>query len=112
MRTSEADASFYLCGVQALGALAFGLIDGLKPLDMLIGAENGYAAEAHVLPTLRGARFTGGLWVGRFLKTCTWQQLTEEGPWYLAPAVETISHGENFAGRGSTPATRLEATGV
>ena len=33
----------------------------------------------HVLPTMGAARYTGGLWVGKFLKTCTYQRLTEEG---------------------------------
>ena len=33
----------------------------------------------HVLPTMRAARYTGGLWVGKFLKTCTYQRLTDEG---------------------------------
>lgn len=62
----------------------------------------------HVLPTLRGARYTGGLWVGKFLKTCTWQQLTEEGTRYVAPAVETICEAENLAGHGLTATMRLE----
>jgi sulfopropanediol 3-dehydrogenase len=31
----------------------------------------------HVLPTGRGARYTGGLWVGEFLKTVTYQEVTD-----------------------------------
>ncbi|HUB77093.1 MAG TPA: histidinol dehydrogenase, partial [Solirubrobacteraceae bacterium] len=46
MRTSGADAVVCLGGVQALAALAFGLIDGLPPVDMLVGAGNAYVAEA------------------------------------------------------------------
>ena len=45
----------------------------------------------HVLPTMRAARYTGGLWVGKFLKTCTYQRLTEEGTRRVAPAVAAIS---------------------
>ena len=32
----------------------------------------------HTLPTRRAARYTGGLWVGKFIKTCTYQQITPE----------------------------------
>ena len=66
----------------------------------------------HVLPTLRGARYTGGLWVGKFLKTCTYQQLTEEGTRAVAPAVEAICEAENFAGHGLTATMRLERARV
>ena len=66
----------------------------------------------HVLPTLRGARYTGGLWVGKFLKTCTYQELTEEGTRAVAPAVEAICEAENFAGHGLTAAMRLERAGA
>jgi sulfopropanediol 3-dehydrogenase len=66
----------------------------------------------HVLPTLRGARYTGGLWVGKFLKTCTYQELTEEGTRRVAPAVESICEAENFAGHGLTATMRLERAGA
>ncbi len=46
MRTSGADAVLCLGGVQALAAMAFGLIDGLEPVDMLVGAGNAFVAEA------------------------------------------------------------------
>lgn len=62
----------------------------------------------HVLPTRGGARYTGGLWVGKFLKTCTYQQLTAEGTLRVAPAVEAICRAENFAGHGLTATMRRE----
>ena len=46
MQTSGADAVLCLGGVQALAAMAFGLIDGLEPVDMLVGAGNAFVAEA------------------------------------------------------------------
>ena len=46
MATSGADAVVCLGGVQALAALAFGLIDDLPAVDMLVGAGNAYVAEA------------------------------------------------------------------
>ena len=39
----------------------------------------------HVLPTAGAARYTGGLWVGKFLKTVTYQRLTDEGTRRVAP---------------------------
>ena len=33
----------------------------------------------HILPTSRAARYTGGVWVGKFLKTCTYQRMTPRG---------------------------------
>lgn len=41
----------------------------------------------HTLPTLRAARYTGGVWVGTFLKTCTYQSMTPEAAAELAPLV-------------------------
>jgi sulfopropanediol 3-dehydrogenase len=65
----------------------------------------------HVLPTLGGARYTGGLWVGKFLKTCTWQRLTPEGTRRVAPAVAAICEAEHFAGHRLTATMRLERAG-
>jgi sulfopropanediol 3-dehydrogenase len=65
----------------------------------------------HVLPTMRAARYTGGLWVGKFLKTCTWQRLTEEGTRRVAPAVAAISSAERLEGHALTATRRLERLG-
>ena len=65
----------------------------------------------HVLPTMRAARYTGGLWVGKFLKTCTWQRLTEEGTRRVAPAVAAISAAERLDGHALTATRRLERLG-
>jgi sulfopropanediol 3-dehydrogenase len=62
----------------------------------------------HVLPTSRAARYTGGLWVGKFLKTCTWQRLTRDGTLAVAPAIEAICTAEHMAGHGLTATMRLE----
>ncbi|HET9093919.1 MAG TPA: histidinol dehydrogenase [Solirubrobacteraceae bacterium] len=62
----------------------------------------------HVLPTSRAARYTGGLWVGKFLKTCTYQRLTPEGTRLVAPPIAAISHEEHFAGHALTAEVRLE----
>jgi sulfopropanediol 3-dehydrogenase len=66
----------------------------------------------HVLPTLGAARYTGGLWVGKFLKTCTYQRLTEEGTRRVAPAVAAIARAEGFAGHALTATERIERLGA
>ncbi|HEX7291506.1 MAG TPA: histidinol dehydrogenase [Conexibacter sp.] len=62
----------------------------------------------HVLPTMRAARYTGGLWVGKFLKTCTWQRLTDEGTRRVAPAIAAISSAEHLEGHALTATMRLD----
>jgi sulfopropanediol 3-dehydrogenase len=65
----------------------------------------------HVLPTSRAARYTGGLWVGKFIKTVTWQQLTAEGTRAVAPAIEAICAAEQMLGHGLTATMRRERAG-
>jgi sulfopropanediol 3-dehydrogenase len=66
----------------------------------------------HVLPTLRAARYTGGLWVGKFLKTCTYQRLTAEGTRGIAPTIAAICDAERMLGHGLTATYRLERLGA
>jgi sulfopropanediol 3-dehydrogenase len=61
----------------------------------------------HVLPTGRAARYTGGLWVGKFLKTVTFQNVTPEGSRAVAPSVAAISDAELMAGHALTARLRL-----
>jgi len=62
----------------------------------------------HVLPTSGAARYTGGLWVGKFLKTCTYQRLTDEGTRRVAPATAAICEAELMLGHALTATRRLE----
>src|SRR3546814_9114459 len=50
----------------------------------------------HTLPTGRAARYTGGLWVGKFLKTLTWQRLTPEASRRIAPIMARICEAEGM----------------
>ena len=52
----------------------------------------------HTLPTLKAARYTGGVWVGTFLKTCTQQSMTAEASKKLAPLVSRLADGEGLMG--------------
>jgi sulfopropanediol 3-dehydrogenase len=62
----------------------------------------------HVLPTMGAAKYTGGLWVGKFLKTCTYQRLTEEGTRQIAPTIAAIASAEHMDGHALTATMRLD----
>ena len=64
----------------------------------------------HVLPTGRAARYTGGLWVGKFLKTVTWQIVTDAGNAQVAPTMAAIAEAENMKGHAFT--ARLRIAGI
>jgi len=53
------------------GALVLGPRTNVAYGDKVIGTN-------HTLPTMKAARYTGGLWVGKFLKTCTYQKVTTD----------------------------------
>jgi sulfopropanediol 3-dehydrogenase len=61
----------------------------------------------HVLPTDRAARYTGGLWVGKFLKTLTYQRITPAGSQLVAPAAAAIADAERMEGHAITARLRL-----
>jgi sulfopropanediol 3-dehydrogenase len=62
----------------------------------------------HVLPTLRAARYTGGLWVGKYLKTVTYQYATREASVEFARHCEVESNGEGMVAHARTATVRLE----
>ena len=62
----------------------------------------------HTLPTMAAARYTGGLWVGSFLKTCTHQWLDPRGVAAVAPPAVRQSAREGLEGHRRAAALRLE----
>ena len=52
----------------------------------------------HTLPTVKAARYTGGVYVGTFLKVCTHQSMTQEASKKLAPLVDRMAKGEGLIG--------------
>ena len=60
----------------------------------------------HTLPTVRAARYTGGVWVGTFLKTCTHQSMTEEASRTIAPLVARMAYGEGLEGHAKAAEAR------
>jgi len=66
-----ADPSYYFSRLTNYGSLFIGEETTVAYGDKSIGTN-------HILPTSRAARYTGGVWVGKFLKTVTYQRMTRE----------------------------------
>ena len=62
----------------------------------------------HILPTSGAARYTGGLWVGKFLKTVTYQECDEQGSVQIGEICARQCRIENFEGHARTCDVRLE----
>ena len=62
----------------------------------------------HTLPTLGAARYTGGVWVGTFLKICTYQTMSKEAMLGIAPLVANLAHGEGLTGHARAAEIRIE----
>jgi sulfopropanediol 3-dehydrogenase len=65
------DPDYFLNNMTNYGALFLGPRTNVAFGDKVIGTN-------HTLPTLKAARYTGGLWVGKFLKTVTYQRVTTD----------------------------------
>ena len=65
----------------------------------------------HTLPTLSAARYTGGVWVGTFLKTCTRQSFTKEAMLALSPLVIRMAEGEGLSAHAGAAKARVEKWG-
>jgi sulfopropanediol 3-dehydrogenase len=61
-----------------------------------------------VLPTMRAARYTAGLWVGMVLKTCTYQRVTRAGTEQVALMIAAICEAVGFGGHVLIATIRLE----
>jgi sulfopropanediol 3-dehydrogenase len=101
VHAAEEELDTYLEGLTNYGSLFLGEQATVAFGDKAVGTN-------HVLPTAGAARYTGGLWVGKFLKTLTYQWLTEEGMRQIAPAAAAISDAELFPGHALTARMRLE----
>ena len=101
VHAAEDELDAYLAGLHNYGSVFLGSDATVVYGDKAVGTN-------HVLPTGRAARYTGGLWVGKFLKTLTHQRLTAEGSRRIAPAAAAISDAEQLAGHALTARMRLE----
>jgi sulfopropanediol 3-dehydrogenase len=62
----------------------------------------------HILPTSRAARYTGGVWVGKFIKTVTYQKMTPEASVSIGEVVERQCEIEKMLAHGITARVRVD----
>lgn len=66
------------------------------------------AGPNHILPTKRAARYTGGLWVGKFLKTVTHQRMSKQASHSMGAVAARISHLEGMEGHALAAEVRVK----
>ena len=86
-----ADPIYFLENMTNFGSMFVGKETNVSYGDKVIGTN-------HTLPTKKAARYTGGLWVGKFIKTCTYQMCTEEASAYIGEYCSRLCEIEHFAG--------------
>ncbi|WP_061017259.1 histidinol dehydrogenase [Vibrio splendidus] len=85
------DPKYFLDNMTNYGALFLGRETNVSYGDKCIGTN-------HTLPTNKAARYTGGLWVGKFIKTCTYQRVTEAASLKVGEYCSRLCALEGFAG--------------
>src|SRR5215210_2288064 len=99
------DDEFFLRTMTNYGALFLGPRTNVSYGDKVIGTN-------HTLPTQRAARYTGGLWVGKFLKTVTYQRvLTDEASARIGEVCSRLCMLEGFAGHAEQANVRVRRYG-
>lgn len=95
------DPDYFLKHMTNYGALFLGPRTNVAYGDKVIGTN-------HTLPTKKAARYTGGLWVGKFLKTCTYQKvLTDEASTMVGEYCSRLCMLEGFAGHAEQANIRV-----
>jgi sulfopropanediol 3-dehydrogenase len=96
---------YFLKNMKNYGALFLGPRTNVSYGDKVIGTN-------HTLPTKKAANYTGGLWVGKFLKTCTFQRvLTDEASTMVGEYCSRLCALEGFAAHGEQANIRLRRYG-
>ena len=99
------DPDYFLNNMRNFGALFLGPRTNVAYGDKVIGTN-------HTLPTKKNARFTGGLWVGKFLKTCTYQKvLTDEASAMIGEYCSRLCILEGFSGHAEQANIRVRRYG-
>ena len=99
------DPDYFLQHMTNYGALFLGPRTNVSYGDKVIGTN-------HTLPTKKSARYTGGLWVGKFMKTCTYQRvLTDEASAMIGEYCSRLCMLEGFAGHAEQANIRLRRYG-
>jgi sulfopropanediol 3-dehydrogenase len=99
------DPDYFLRHMRNYGSLFLGPRTNVAYGDKVIGTN-------HTLPTRRAARYTGGLWVGKFLKTCTYQRvLTDEASALVGGYCSRLCALEGFVGHAEQANIRVRRYG-
>jgi sulfopropanediol 3-dehydrogenase len=99
------DPDYFLRHMTNYGALFLGPRTNVAYGDKVIGTN-------HTLPTRKAARYTGGLWVGKFIKTCTYQKvLTDKASAMVGEYCSRLCALEGFAGHGEQANIRVRRYG-
>jgi sulfopropanediol 3-dehydrogenase len=105
VQVMTADPEFFLNNMTNYGALFLGPRTNVAYGDKVIGTN-------HTLPTGKAARYTGGLWVGKFLKTCTYQRVTSDAAsTMIGEYCSRLCALEGFAGHGEQANIRVRRYG-
>ena len=99
------DPDYFLANMTNYGALFLGHLTNVSYGDKVIGTN-------HTLPTMRSARYTGGLWAGKFMKTCTYQKiLTPAASVMVGEYCSRLCAIEGFAGHKEQADIRVRRYG-
>jgi sulfopropanediol 3-dehydrogenase len=99
------DPDYFLNRMTNYGSLFLGARTNVAYGDKVIGTN-------HTLPTKKAARYTGGLWVGKFLKTCTYQKvLTDEASAMIGEYCSRLCVLEGFLGHAEQANIRVRRYG-
>lgn len=98
------DPNYFLDNMTNYGALFLGPETNVSYGDKVIGTN-------HTLPTKKAARYTGGLWVGKFLKTCTYQRVAPESTAMIGEYCSRLCAIEGFAGHKEQADIRVRRYG-
>ena len=95
------DEAFFFENLKNYGSLFIGEETTVAYGDKSIGTN-------HILPTSRAARYTGGVWVGKFLKTCTYQRMTAAASREVGAVTERQCNVERMLAHAITARVRVE----
>jgi sulfopropanediol 3-dehydrogenase len=101
LEIQTADPDYYLQNLCNYGSLFMGAETTVAYGDKCIGTN-------HILPTSRAARYTGGLWVGKFLKTVTYQKMTPAASKAIGEVTERQCEAERMLAHAITARVRVE----
>jgi sulfopropanediol 3-dehydrogenase len=99
------DRDYFVQNLRNYGSLFIGEETTVAYGDKTIGTN-------HILPTSRSARYTGGVWVGKFLKTCTYQRMTPAASVEIAEVTNRQCLLEGMQAHAITARVRIDRYGA